>query len=243
MNLRVSEKPSSHAGEARTGQARTGQARIRFAHAPRGGGAKASPLVGVSLLPDGKLVADEKALSELRSGTAFVIDSVLGEVAPEKLAQMIGCFFFASAAGRWNERVEVVVGDGQGLSATARMLRPDFAIEVNRFGAAYVLYEDDAVGLYVLEIAPGAVIPAHFHRVMRERELVLDPGLLQQNLRVRPGDAFSWPAGYVHEYRNPTDSPKRILCVDRPKFIPEDEVPVRDAPLLIPTRPEWNYLR
>lgn len=233
MNLRVRQTPAMS----------DGQARIRFVHTLRGGAARPARCVGVSLLPDGVPARDEAAWTEIRAGSAFLIDSTLEALAPEELAEMIGCFFFASAVGRGHGRVEVSVGDGQGLSATARLMRPRFAVEASEFGAAHVLYENDMLGLYVLEIAPGASIPAHFHEVMQESELVLDAGLLQQGLPVRPGDAFSWPAGYVHAYRNPTKRSKRILCIDRPKFIPEDEVVVTGAPLLIPVKPEWNYLR
>lgn len=233
MNLRVRQTPAMSAG----------QARIRFVHTLRGGKAQGPRCIGVSLLPDGAPARDDAAWAELRAGTAFLIDSALEVMPAEELAAMIGCFFFASVAGRGHGRVEVAVGDGQGMSAAARVMRPDFTIEANDFGAAHVLYENDTLGLYVLEVAPGATIPAHYHRVMQESELVLDAGLLQQNLPVRPGDAFTWPTGYVHAYRNPTKRPKRILCIDRPKFIPEDEVVVTGAPLLIPVKPEWNYLR
>ena len=233
MNLRVSETP----------QLRGQRARIRFVHMRRGPTLPAPPTLGVSLQPDGRIAEDEAAWAELRAAAGFVIDSSIGTVAADDLARMIGCLFFSLAAGRGHKRVEVSVSDGQALNATARLLRPDFGLETNGFGTVHVLHEVDTLGLYVLEMAPGATIPAHFHRVMEESEMVLDAGLLQQNLRVRPGDSFTWPTGYVHEYRNPTDRPKRILCIDRPKFIPEDEVVVTGSPLLVPMRPQWNYHR
>lgn len=231
MNLRVSETP----------EVRVGRGRVRFMHMRGARKAPASPTVGVSIMPDGSVSEDEAAWSEFRAATGFMIDSTIGTVAPEDLAGMIGCLFFGLPAGRMHKRVEVMIGDGQELNARARLLRPEFDLESNGFGTVHILHECDALGLYVLEMAPGATIQAHFHRVMEESELVLDAGLLQQNLRVRPGDAFTWPAGYVHEYRNPTSRPRRILCIDRPKFIPEDEVVVTDAPLLMPMRPQCNY--
>lgn len=230
MNLRVSEMPGLSAGHAR----------VRFVHMRRDT-ASASPSVGVSLSPDGTASKNEAAWSEFRAGVGFLIDSAFGTTSSDEIARMIGSLFFSLGVGRLHKRVEVTLGDGQGLSATARLLRPDIRVEDNQFGTVHVVHEVDALGLYLLEIAPGGTIPAHFHRVMEESEMVLDPGILQQNLRVRPGESFSWPAGYVHEYRNPTAQAKRILCIDRPKFIPEDEVVVTDAPLLVPLRPEWNY--
>ena len=231
MNLRVSEVP----------EVRLGRARVRFMHMRRGATPPAAPTVGVSLTPDGWVSEDEAAWSEFRAAAGFVIDSTIGTVAPDDLARMIGSLFFALTVGRRHKRVEVMVGDGQELNATARLLRGELPVETNGFGMVHVVHEIDALGLYVLEIAAGATIPAHFHRVMEETEMVLDPGLLQQNLRVRAGDAFIWPAGYVHEYRNPTSRPRRILCIDRPKFVPEDEVLVTGAPLLMPRRPSCNY--
>ena len=233
MNLRVSETPATRAERTR----------VRFVHLRRGDAARKAASFGVSIMPDGAPADDEAAWAELRAAAGFVIDSVLDLVAPEELARLIGCLFFSLSTGRRHKRAEVMVGDGHGLSATARLLRPDFGVEEPGFGRVHILRETEPLGLYILEIAPGATIPAHFHRVMEESELVLDAGLLQQNLRVRPGDAFAWPAGYVHEYRNPTASPRRVLCIDRPRFIPEDEVVVTGAPLLVPMRPSWNYFR
>ena len=119
--------------------------------------------------------------------------------------------------------------------------RPEFEVEHTAFGAAHIVHEDDTLGLYILEIAPRGIIPAHYHRVMRESELILDDGLLQQDRPVARGNAFAWPLGHVHAYRNPTGRPRRILCLDRPRFMPEDEVPLSAAPL-VPLAPLVNYL-
>jgi hypothetical protein len=69
---------------------------------------------------------------------------------------------------------------------------------------------------------------------MRESELVLDDGLLQQGLPVARGSAFDWPQGHVHAYANPTARPRRILCIDSPRFTPADEVPLTPPPPLVP---------
>jgi mannose-6-phosphate isomerase-like protein (cupin superfamily) len=193
--------------------------------------------LGLARLPAGAT----QALAELRAGAAFIVDSAQAAVAPAALARMIGCFFFASVAGRGHARVAVRLELGA-ATAAARLARPAFEVERNGFGAAHVLYEDAALGLYVLELAPGRAIPAHMHRQMQESELVLDAGLMQQGRPVMPGDAFEWPIGLVHEYRNPTGAPRRILCIDRPRFIPEDEVVVPGRPELVPVAPACNYL-
>jgi mannose-6-phosphate isomerase-like protein (cupin superfamily) len=59
---------------------------------------------------------------------------------------------------------------------------------------------------------------------------------------VARGSAFAWPLGHIHAYRNPTGRPRRILCVDSPRFMPEDEVPLAAAPRLVPLAPLVNYL-
>ena len=61
---------------------------------------------------------------------------------------------------------------------------------------------------------------------MEEHELVVGSGLLLQGKPVRPGLAFSWPRDLAHRYDNPTDVEQTILCVDRPAFIPTDEIEV-----------------
>jgi hypothetical protein len=93
----------------------------------------------------------------------------------------------------------------------------------------------------VLEIAPSHAIPAHCHRVMREWELTLDAGLLQQGRPVPRGAAFAWPRGYVHAYRNATARPLRVLCIDSPRFDPADELPIAPAPPLAPRAPFAAY--
>jgi dihydroneopterin aldolase len=55
---------------------------------------------------------------------------------------------------------------------------------------------------------------------------VLGPGLLLQGRPVAPGLAFRWPRGLPHRYDNPSASEQTVLCVDRPHFLPDDEVEV-----------------
>ena len=181
----------------------------------------------------------QSVTTELQTVVAFLIDTTYGAVGAATLGRMIGHYFFALGSG--TDAITVSIGNSTSDRATTRVKRPKIEVEHTAFGAAHIpLHEDGTLGLYILEVAPHSTIPAHCHRVMRESELILDDGLLQQGRPVARGAAFSWPLGYVHAYRNPTGQPRRILCVDSPRFIPEDEVPLM-APL-VPLAPSVNYL-
>lgn len=235
-------------GAVRARGSRAGE--VRFAHRFRRLGAAGRPartaLFDISICfdapGDGTHCTGGDARAGLRAGARFLTDAAYGTVEPAELARMIGCFAFAWVAGAGQRVVEVTLRNDRGLTSAARLRCPAVTVERNVFGRAHVLHESDALGLYLLEVAPGAAIPAHFHRVMQEAELVLDAGLWQQGRPVLAGDAFAWPAGIVHEYRNPSAAPKRVLCVDRPKFIPDDEVVVTGPAELVPVRPARNYL-
>lgn len=99
-------------------------------------------------------------------------------------------------------------------------------VEKNDFGEVDVIHETEGCGVYRLRVAPGRSIPTHVHRIMDEWELVIGAGLLLQGHPVAPGSAFQWPKAFPHRYDNPLGIEQTILCVDRPRFIPEDEVEV-----------------
>lgn len=103
-------------------------------------------------------------------------------------------------------------------------------VEVRPFGAVDVVYDAKDCGIYRLRIAPGAAIPTHVHRRMEESEMILTEGLLLQGQPATLGSARTWPLGFPHRYDNPGDEEQVILCVDRPAFIPSDEILVVDAP-------------
>lgn len=98
--------------------------------------------------------------------------------------------------------------------------------EEKPFGTVDVIHETAEAGIYRLNVAPGRGIPLHVHRVMREAEMVLGEGLLCQNTPVARGTVFRWEKNAEHRYDNPTDRWQTVLCVDSPRFIPEDEVEV-----------------
>lgn len=105
-----------------------------------------------------------------------------------------------------------------------------YVVEEKPFGTVDVIHETRHVGVYRLNLAPGGVIPLHVHRQMEEAEMVLTSGLLCQGEPAAIGSIRRWPKETPHVYENPTDTYQSILCVDAPRFIPEDEIEVAGAP-------------
>lgn len=111
--------------------------------------------------------------------------------------------------------------------------------EIKAFGTVDVVHETRDAGIYRLNIAPGRAIPTHVHRVMSESEMVLGEGLLLNGKPVAIGTAHRWPLETPHRYDNPSDRWQSILCVDCPRFIPEDEIEVDAAPVDVPAEPSF----
>ncbi|WP_052262111.1 cupin domain-containing protein [Pseudoalteromonas luteoviolacea] len=101
--------------------------------------------------------------------------------------------------------------------------------EAQHFGTVDILFENDTFGIYLLNIDAGQSIPAHIHLQMDEHELVLDEGLSFNTEKIEPGSSYDWPRSTVHGYDNFSDKLATILCIDTPKFIPEDEIVVHHA--------------
>lgn len=113
-------------------------------------------------------------------------------------------------------------------------------VEQKPFGTVDVIHETKGAGIYRLNVAPGKSIPLHMHQQMRESEMVLGDGLLCQGQPCAPGTVHRWPRGAAHTYSNPTDRSLTILCVDSPRFIPEDEIEVDGEPADVPAEPPWG---
>lgn len=113
----------------------------------------------------------------------------------------------------------------------------EVCVEVKAFGLVEVIFETAECGLYRERIGPGKVLPTHVHYTLDESELVLGNGLLLQGKPVAAGLAHSWPRAFPHRYENPTGEEASFLCIDRPKFRPDDEVEVAVpvADLRLPT--------
>ena len=101
------------------------------------------------------------------------------------------------------------------------------------FGFVEIIHETRDAGIYRLNVAPGAGIPLHVHKQMRETELVLSEGLLCQRKPIPQGAVHRWPRGSAHCYDNPTERYQSILCVDAPRFIESDEIEVGGEPAVV----------
>lgn len=112
------------------------------------------------------------------------------------------------------------------LQISRRASEMQYEVEEKPFGQVDVIFELQDCGIYRLRVAPGCTLPTHIHRVMQERELILGDQLRLQDQPAIPGNAYRWPAQWPHRYENPSPVAQTILCVDRPCFIPADEIEV-----------------
>jgi len=184
----------------------------------------------------------------------FLLEScrfLLLETAAEALCRYILAPATADAPHALIEAVELRLTKPQARaggavpSLTIRRERAEFTLEVEdkAFGKVDVVHVTKGCGVYRLRVAPQQSIPIHVHRIMDERELVLGDKLHLQGRPVRSGTAIHWPHHLPHRYDNPSDTEQTILCVDRPSFIADDEVPAAepDGGLVMPsTQHYWS---
>ena len=107
------------------------------------------------------------------------------------------------------------------------------AQEHKPFGVVDVIHETRDAGIYRLNVAPHRGIPLHVHELMRESEMVITDGLHCQRRPVELGTVLRWPKRAAHCYDNPSDRYQTILCVDSPRFIESDEIPVEGEPVAL----------
>ena len=172
---------------------------------------------------------------------SFILQScrfLLLEEAAQALCRYVLCAPTQDAARAQVEAVTLRLTKPQALSSGAipslevHRLRAQQSYEVENqvFGEVDIVYETQGCGLYRLRIAPGKELPAHYHEEMEEHELVIGSALLVQGKPAKAGSARQWPHGLVHGYHNPSTIEQTVLCVDRPAFIPADEIAVDKPP-------------
>jgi dihydroneopterin aldolase len=152
-----------------------------------------------------------------------------GETRPAATAAEVSITKFGVLPGHARPRLRV----------SGRALDQSYVRETNPWGTVDVIAETDHLGLYRLDIGPGQAIPHHVHRRMRESEMVLTDGLVRWSdgrppVPLPAGSRRSWDLNLAHGYHNPHEHVASILCLDRPRFDPSDEVEVPGTPPLSP---------
>lgn len=206
-------------------------------------------LLDVDLWIDTRRAAHSEALSatvdygRLAGELRFLLESCRFRLV-ETAAEALSCWLLAPPLDedvRPRPRVERVrvkltkpEALGGGARASIEVVRDaaemNFEQERKPFGRVDVIFVGRDCGISRLRIDPGQCIPTHIHKVMDEHELVLGDGLLLQQKPVAAGMAHHWPKDLPHRYDNPSSTEQAILCVDRPPFIPSDEIEVEDPP-------------
>lgn len=98
--------------------------------------------------------------------------------------------------------------------------------EQSDFGEVEILHQTRDAGLYLLHIEPGREIPAHYHRVMRELEWLVDGEIERDGERLRGFSPVMWRKHRVHRYVNVGSRRATLFCCDSPPFLREDEIVV-----------------
>src|SRR5690349_17016046 len=98
--------------------------------------------------------------------------------------------------------------------------------EHGEFGEVEILHQTRDAGLYLLHIEPGREIPAHYHRVMRELEWLVDGEIERDGERLRGFSPVMWRKHRVHRYVNVGSRRATLFCCDSPPFLREDEIVV-----------------
>ena len=162
----------------------------------------------------------------------LLVPPAAGERRPAASAAEVSITKFGVLPGRARPRV-TVSGRADDVSYTR---------ETNPWGTVDIIAETERLGLYRLDVGPGHAIPHHVHRRMRESEMVLTEGILRWETDAAPvpqpaGARRSWPLELPHGYHNPLDRVASILCLDRPRFDPSDEVVVPGGPNVVGGQP------
>ena len=90
------------------------------------------------------------------------------------------------------------------------------------WGCCEVIHRNNEVEVSVLVIYPGKEVDQHFHKKMKEIEVILE-GEVECNGKVlKKGEFDIWKPGDMHWYKNHTGKDVKILCMSIPPYDPED---------------------
>ena len=127
------------------------------------------------------------------------------------------------------EKPKALLKRAQAAAIEITRYRRDYAPrrETASFGEVEILFENEEAGLYLLHIQQKKEIPPHFHRVMRELEWRVRGRILRNGVPLSGLSPVAWAREERHGYQNVGSRPATLFCCDVPKFIPDDEIPVR----------------
>lgn len=161
-------------------------------------------------------------LQQIQAQAQFLYDRVC-EITIVEILKIIPNLLFCRF--KMLDSIEVIVKPPlQQCNQSSIFQRGIIEFETQQFGSVDILFENEKFGIYLLNIKAGQSIPAHIHLQMEEHELVLDEGLMFNGEKIKPGSSYDWPKGTIHGYINQSAVTATVLCIDIPKFIPEDEI-------------------
>ena len=95
------------------------------------------------------------------------------------------------------------------------------------FGKVQVFESNDKFGSSILIVEPGKEITRHYHKKMKEVEVILEGEIVCGDKIQKPGDVNIWEINQVHGYKNKSNSVVKILCITIPPYDPEDVFEVK----------------
>ncbi|HTW91387.1 MAG TPA: cupin domain-containing protein [bacterium] len=78
----------------------------------------------------------------------------------------------------------------------------------------------------LLRVMPGQKIPKHYHKRMREIEVVVGGEALVNGVKRSKDSCIVWETGQPHEYVNTASQTLEVICLVWPPYDPADEIPV-----------------
>lgn len=175
-------------------------------------------------------LGDTVDYAQLAQELAFILQSAhfyLLESAVDALAKHVSLLYSQHVA-----KVEVSISKPDVLANVtprATIELSSDAVDPKRantaFGYVDTVQETKHCGVYILNIIPKNSIATHYHVYTKEHEMILTDALHLQGRLVNAGTSVSWPFYFPHRYDNHSDQVQKILCIDKPTFQLEDEVP------------------
>ncbi|MFH1833274.1 MAG: hypothetical protein ABH816_03905 [Candidatus Levyibacteriota bacterium] len=83
------------------------------------------------------------------------------------------------------------------------------------------------LGVSLLIIKAGRSLPAHYHKVIIEYEIIIKGDIKVNGKKQREGSISVWKPGKIHEYVNDSSKEVKIPCITIPPYSPSDEIPIK----------------